>query len=244
MLPDLTQSSLLVAPQLLGLILRRTLEGTGEVLEGRIVEVEAYLGEIDRAAHSYRRHRSARNESMYGRAGLAYVYFTYGMHHCINIVCAHENTPQAVLLRALEPISGLEAMQKARKRSNRGPKRAQARWHDHELCAGPGRICQAMRINRVHDGVDLLDPCAPIRLIAPGAIDNLGKDGKLGQRIMVGPRIGIDTAGEPWRDRPLRFWLADCRSVSKSRAAGVIWRPKTTIPAWARQKQPAVVPAV
>lgn len=240
MLPDLARSSLLVAPQLLGLHLRRTLEDTGEILEGRIVEVEAYLGEIDAAAHAYRGHRSARNESMYRRAGIAYVYFTYGMHHCINIVCAHEGVPHAVLIRALEPVVGVELMRAARKTARRGARGAQV--PDHRLCAGPGCTCKALRISRDHDGVDLFKPRAPIRLIAPD--DHAGTPSAAAiptRRIMVGPRIGIDAAGPPWRDRPLRYWFADSRAISKSRAAGRLWKEKPVPPAWAGEIPAPVV---
>lgn len=107
-----------LAPALVGMVLVRVLE-SGERLSGRIVETEAYLGVKDRAAHSYGGRRTARNEAMYARAGTAYVYFTYGMHFCVNVVCGREDEPVAVLLRALEPLEGLEAMARNRAAARR-----------------------------------------------------------------------------------------------------------------------------
>jgi DNA-3-methyladenine glycosylase len=121
-----------VARDLLGKVLVRELEG--ETLFGRLVEVEAYLGPDDQAAHSYRGHRSPRNDVMYGEAGRAYVYFTYGMHHCLNFVTREEGTPQAVLARALEPGPGVGR------------------------CAGPGLICRSLNIDRTLNGVHLAPP--------------------------------------------------------------------------------------
>ena len=233
----LASPSLFVAPRLLGMVLRRVDERTGRVIEGQIVEVEAYAGVGDRAAHCYDGHRSPRNEVMYGRAGRAYVYFTYGMHHCMNIVCAHEGDPQAVLIRALEPVAGLDAMHAARHRRGRP-------WQDHELCAGPGRLCQALGIDRTLDGTDLLDAGSPLRLIMPrGHLGRLGKSGGVRPQIRVGPRIGIDSSGPPWRDRPMRFWLAESRSVSKFRAAGRPWSARSPIPGWANSSPTSVVRA-
>src|SRR5262245_61693000 len=102
-----------LAHALLGKKLVRVLQN-GERLAGIIVETEAYVGVIDRASHPFGGRRTPRNESMYGRAGTAYVYFTYGVHHCVNVVCGRENEPVAVLLRALEPVEGLEAMRRLR----------------------------------------------------------------------------------------------------------------------------------
>jgi DNA-3-methyladenine glycosylase len=121
-----------VANDLLGKVLVREIDG--ETLYGRLVEVEAYLGPDDRAAHSYGGHRSPRNEVMYGEAGHAYVYFTYGMHHCLNFVTREEGLPQAVLARALEPGPGVGR------------------------CAGPGLICRSLGIDRNLNGVELAPP--------------------------------------------------------------------------------------
>ena len=121
-----------VARDLLGKVLVR--ENGAEPMWGRLVEVEAYLGPEDQAAHSFGGRRSPRNEVMYGRAGNAYVYFTYGMHHCLNFVTREEGVPQAVLIRALEP----------------GP------WMGR--CAGPGLICRSLEIDRTLNGAALVPP--------------------------------------------------------------------------------------
>src|SRR5690606_2172802 len=109
---------------------------------GLIVEVEAYLGVPDKAAHTSGGRRTPRNESMWGVGGRAYVYFTYGMHHCLNVVVGEAGHPVAVLLRALEPTQGLDAMRRRRPRARR----------DRDLCSGPGKLCQAMAIDRQLDG--------------------------------------------------------------------------------------------
>ena len=121
-----------VARDLLGKVLVR--EVNGVTLWGRVVEVEAYLGPDDQAAHSFKGHRSPRNDVMFGQAGHAYVYFTYGMHHCLNFVTREEGVPQAVLARALEPGPGLGR------------------------CSGPGLICRALDIDRTVNGVALEPP--------------------------------------------------------------------------------------
>ena len=142
---------------------------------GVIVEVEAYHHE-DPASHGFRG-RTARNASMFGPAGHAYVYRSYGLHWCLNVVCGAEEVADAVLLRALEPTAGIERM---RERRGRGDIRL--------LCAGPGRLCEALGVSRVHDGLPLDEP--PFELLAapdPPA-------------IATAPRIGITRAAElPWR---------------------------------------------
>jgi DNA-3-methyladenine glycosylase len=172
-----------VAPQLVGATL--LVDGVG----GRIVEVEAYDGE-DPAAHGYRG-RTARNASMFGPPGHAYVYRSYGLHWCLNLVCDEEGRAEAVLLRALEPTHGLELM-----RERRGLDDLRL------LCAGPGRLCQALGVTREHDGLPLDAP--PFELHAP----------QEPVEVVTGPRIGISVAVEhPWRyaeagsrflSRPLR----------------------------------------
>jgi DNA-3-methyladenine glycosylase len=158
-----------VAPELIGATL--LVDGVG----GTIVEVEAY-DQDDPASHGFRG-LTARTASMFGSPGHAYVYRSYGIHWCLNLVCAEEGRSEAALVRALEPTAGLEAM-----RDRRGLEAARA------LCSGPGKLCQALGITRVFDGFPLDEP--PFKLIA--------RQGE--PPLVVGPRIGITRAVEqPWR---------------------------------------------
>lgn len=177
-----------VAPQLLNRLLV-----VGERV-GRIVEVEAYGGEDDPASHAYRG-ATARNASMFGKPGLLYVYFTYGMHWCANVVTGAIGDGQAVLIRALAPVEGIDAMRSARP----------AARHDRELCSGPARLCAALGIDGRHDGVDLLDDGSPVRLVDDGVRAPL--------KVGVTERIGIRRAA----DRPWRWYVADDVNVSKLR---------------------------
>lgn len=172
--------ALSVAPELLGLILvHKTAEGT---TAGIITEVEAYVGPEDRACHAYNGRRTKRNEVMYGPPGFSYVYFTYGMHYCFNVVVAQEEVPHAVLVRSLEPVFGIELMLKRRR--GKLP-----------LTKGPGRLCQAMGIGRQENGKDLVN--------GDLFIGYPPKDLRLSFEITRTPRIGIDYAKEakyyPWR---------------------------------------------
>jgi DNA-3-methyladenine glycosylase len=169
-----------VAPELIGATL--LVDGVG----GTIVEVEAYDHE-DPAAHGFGG-RTARNASMFGPPGHAYVYRSYGIHWCLNFVCEGVGVASAVLIRALEPTAGIPAMQKRRKLGD-----------VRLLCAGPGRLCEALGVTRAHDGLALGAP--PFRLIArPQAA-----------ALAVGPRIGISKAmAKPWR-----YGLAGSRYLSK-----------------------------
>jgi DNA-3-methyladenine glycosylase len=158
-----------VAPELIGATL--LVGGVG----GTIVEVEAY-DQDDPASHGFRG-RTARTASMFGPPGHAYVYRSYGIHWCLNLVCAEEGRSEAALVRALEPTTGVEAM-----RERRGLEAERA------LCSGPGKLCQALGITRVLDGVPLDEP--PFELLAREAEPPL----------VIGPRIGITRAAEqPWR---------------------------------------------
>jgi len=174
------RDTLAVARGLLGQQLVRLLEG--ERLSGRIVEVEAYVGETDRACHAACG-RTARNAVMYGPPGHAYVYFIYGMHHCLNVVTADEGFPAAVLIRALEPVEGLATMRLLR----------QGR-PDRELTSGPAKLCQALAIDRTFNGLDL---CAdgPLFIEAGPPVDDAD--------VETGPRVGVrgDEAAltAPWR---------------------------------------------
>jgi len=158
-----------VAPELIGATL--LVDGVG----GTIVEVEAY-DQDDPASHGYRG-RTARTASMFGPPGVAYVYRSYGIHWCLNLVCAKEGRAEAALVRALEPTTGVDAM-----RERRGLEAPRA------LCSGPGKLCQALGITRSFDGLPLDEP--PFALLARESEPPLA----------VGPRIGITRAVEhPWR---------------------------------------------
>lgn len=187
-----------LAPALLGQVLVRMLNGRR--LAGRIVETEAYMGALDLAAHTAGGRRTPRNEVMYGPAGHAYVYFTYGMHHCFNIVSGHVGEGVAVLIRALEPLEGLEEM-----RALRLGARSRA-LRDRDLASGPAKLCQAMRIDRRQNGLDL---CESGELFLERAAWRPGP----GEAVVVGPRIGIGYAGD-WVDRPLRWRVAGNPHVS------------------------------
>lgn len=185
-----------VARALLGCVLWRRLEH-GELLSARIVETEAYLGANDMASHARRGLRSPRNESMYAEGGTAYVYFTYGMHWCLNVVTQEADIAEAILLRAAEPLRGIEAMRERRPKAKK----------DHELMNGPGKICMAMDIDRTLDGQSLRGETLWLteRDIAIADTD-----------IAVSPRVGIDNSGDAasW---PLRFFLRGNRNVSAHR---------------------------
>ncbi len=158
---------------------------------GRIVEVEAYRGPEDRAAHSSRG-RTARNAVMFGPPGHLYVYLIYGLHHCLNVVTGPGDKPEAVLIRALEIDEGAD-LALARRR---------ARVPAHRLAAGPGNVGRALGVDRSLNGADLLR--GPIRVEPRAARPS---------RVQRGPRIGVEYAGD-WATRPLRFWIADDRHVS------------------------------
>lgn len=196
-----------LARRLLGRVLVRVLDD-GTVLAGRIVETEAYLGVRDAASHAYRGRRTARNEAMYAGPGTAYVYFTYGMHYCMNVVCGREGAPAAVLLRALEPLEGLETMRALRWVHPGKAGRAVRHASDRMLCSGPARLCQAMAIGRGLNGMDLTDQ-GELYIAEPGA----SAPNRLGP-VLRAPRIGIGYAGE-WAHAPLRFLLADSHHVSR-----------------------------
>lgn len=182
----LEASAEVVAPRLLGCILERELEG--QPVCGRIVETEAY-DQTDAASHSYRG-RTPRTDVMFGPSGRAYVYFTYGMHYCMNIVCGPEEYGSAVLIRALEPLEGLEIM--ARNRGGRS---------GGELMNGPAKLCQALRIDKAFNGHDLRRQ--PLRLVVQAAVAP--------EQVIQTTRIGISRAqAMPWR-----FYLQGNAYVSR-----------------------------
>lgn len=216
----LVQSDYAVGPEalarrLLGRLLVR-IDADGARRSGRIVETEAYLGVVDRAAHSFAGRRTPRVEPMYGPPGLAYVYFTYGMHHCFNVVCGETDEPVAVLVRALEPLEGLDAMRESRsRRRGRGgalvPARSKTRaLPDHELCRGPANVCRALEVDRELSGLDLT---SDERLwIEAGALTRAEE-----RSVETTPRIGVAYAGA-WAKRPLRWVVAASASASGPRA--------------------------
>jgi DNA-3-methyladenine glycosylase len=169
----------------------------GTRVAGIIVETEAYRGPADRASHAYGGRRTRRTETMYRVGGTAYVYFVYGMHHQFNVVTGVAEVPHAVLVRALEPTEGVALMRERRRGAT-----------DRELTSGPGKLCQALGIDRALDAADLLGPQVwiergerPLPLAA----------------IARGPRVGIDYA-EKWAAMPWRFWIRENAFVSRAGA--------------------------
>jgi DNA-3-methyladenine glycosylase len=193
-----TRKTLEVARELLGKYLVRRIEGTE--LIGKIVEVEAYLGPKDKAAHSYGGRRTERNEVMYGEAGHAYVFVIYGMYNCMNVITEGINIPQGVLLRALEPISGQEDM--AQCRYSKSYKDLSKRELIN-MSNGPGKLCMALSINRKHNGEDL---CGDNIYIIEG-------ESKQDFEVVESKRINIDYAEEA-KDYLWRFYIKDNKYVS------------------------------
>lgn len=186
-----------MARALLGARLVRVLDDASR-LSGIIVETEAYLGVKDRACHSYGGRRTPRVEAMYGKPGLAYVFFTYGMHHCFNVVCGRKGEPVAVLVRALEPVEGLDVMRRLRGR----------RCEDRELCSGPARLCMALGITLRDNGVDLVSD--PNLFIEHDSTRTVPAD-----CVVAGPRIGVQYAAQGgWSEAPLRFYVGGNPHVS------------------------------
>ena len=186
------QDTVELARKLLGcLLVHRTTDG---VAGGMIVETEAYVGAVDKACHAYQ-NRSERTEIMYHDGGYAYVYFIYGMHYCFNVVTGPRGEGNAVLIRALEPVLGLDLMQR-----RRNTKLLQ------NLCSGPGKVCQAMGITKNEYGTDLCSENSPLRLIRYRHIPD--------QMIASSPRINVAYAEEAvaW---PWRFYVKDNSYVSK-----------------------------
>jgi DNA-3-methyladenine glycosylase len=182
----------------------------GQELAGIIVETEAYLGVRDKAAHTFGGRRTQRNASMWADGGHAYVYFTYGMHHCVNVVAGEIDQPVAVLIRALQPVAGLEQMQQLR-RQRRRPNAATGAnrvppMSPCDLCSGPAKLTVALGIDRSCDGIDLVEDT---RLY----IERMRLRAFAASRIAVTPRIGIGYA-EQWTDKPLRFVLKTSPPIS------------------------------
>ncbi len=225
----LQRPTLEVASALLGWRLIRD-DGGGR-REARIVEVEAYIGEGDRASHA-RFGPTARNAVMYGPPGRAYVYLVYGMHDCLNIVTESGGSPAALLVRAVEPLEGADRMRLAiahrrsarrrhpaplakvqaakQSRPEAGPQRL---LPTSRIASGPGLVCAAFDLDRTLTGADLFDPAAPIRLAPP-----LADEPPIA--IATGPRVGIGYAGEPWTSVAWRFAIDGNPAVSRPRIDG------------------------
>jgi DNA-3-methyladenine glycosylase len=174
---------------------------SGRVTAGRIVEVEGYVGPQDPAAHGYGNHKTERNAALFGPPGTSYVYFIYGMHWCFNAVTEQDGYPAAVLLRALEPVEGIDVMEQRRGISD-----------VRRLCSGPARLCQALGITSTVNGTSLVD--GPVRIGRPGARRRISID--------ACPRIGISKASE-W---PLRFLETGSPWISRPGSGGIAGRKK------------------
>lgn len=200
----LARSSVEVAPELLGCVLEHeTAEGLVAV---ELTEVEAYAGPADPASHAYRG-MTGRNAVMFGPAGHAYVYFTYGMHFCVNVVCERPGAASAVLLRAGRVTDGAELA--AVRRSARASRDTAVRRDpavSRDTARGPARLCQAMGITRAQNGADLCDPSSPLRLRGPA-------EAELTRPVESGPRVGVTAAA----DVPWRYWLSGDPTVSAYR---------------------------
>jgi DNA-3-methyladenine glycosylase len=218
-----------VAPDLLGCVLEHQTEAGLVAVE--LTEVEAYAGASDPASHAYRG-KTARNAVMFGPPGHAYVYFTYGMHFCVNLVCLGNGSASAVLLRAGRIIEGEEL---ARVRRTGGPRGASGGRGDGEsprasgqsarekrvipfrdLARGPARLCQALDIDLSLDGADVCVPDSPLRMRWPDASTTARSAERSAERkVASGPRVGISAAAEvPWR-----FWIEGEPTVSAYRPA-------------------------
>jgi DNA-3-methyladenine glycosylase len=207
----LARPSTEVAPDLLGCVLEH--ETPDGLVAVALTEVEAYAGAADPASHAYRG-RTARNAVMFGPPGFAYVYFTYGMHFCVNVVCMRAGTASAVLLRAGRVVAGEDLARARRGTDSAGSAR--------DLARGPARLCQALGIDRGLDGADLCAPASPLRLRPPlggparrelgGGADATVRSGEK-DLISTGPRVGVREAA----DIPWRFWLGGEPTVSAYR---------------------------
>jgi len=203
---------LAVAPALLGCVLVHDTEDG--VVAVQLAEVEAYRGESDPASHAFRG-ETPRTAVMFGEPGHAYVYFTYGMHFCVNLVCQGPGEAAAVLLRAGQVVEGADLA--AARRGVRGGVRGSVRGGvrggarpaaRRELASGPARLCQALGIGRPQNGADVCDPRGPLRVLAPA-----GFAGLPAASVRSGPRVGVRLGAEDeWR-----FWVAGDGAVSAYR---------------------------
>lgn len=173
--------TLLVARELLGARLVRILDGVK--LTGLIIETEAYVGEEDLACHA-KAGLTKRTAPMYGPPGHAYVYFTYGNHWMLNAVTEREGFPAAVLIRAIQPIEGVEVMMERR--------------HGRDTL-GPGKLCQAMGITKSENNADLTEATSPLRIEAGISVPD--------DSVTIGTRVGLNSVPEPWKSKPWRFLI-------------------------------------
>lgn len=188
-----------IARSLLGKYLARRTDD-GELLVVRITETEGYIGRCDKACHAYGYRRTERTSTMFGPPGHAYIYFVYGMHHCLNFVTEPEGEPSAVLIRGAEPVAGTETIRRLRF----GDKPVTA-YREKNLLNGPGKLCRGLALTKAQNGLDLLGDT----LFVCEAAEDAGLSPALPQgveRICAGPRIGVDYAEEA-KDFPWRFWL-------------------------------------
>lgn len=192
------RDTVLVAKELLGKVL--VTKEMDVVCKGKIVEVEAYMGPEDKAAHSYGGRRTKRVEVMYGEPGFAYVFIIYGLHYCMNTVTREKGVPQAVLIRALEPVEGLDIMSNRRFKKNYDELTKRERIN---LTNGPAKLCAAMNIDKSLNAEDL---CGEIIYIEEGEKENFDTG--------VSKRIGVDYAEEA-KDYPWRFFIEGNAYVSK-----------------------------
>jgi DNA-3-methyladenine glycosylase len=205
----LARPAVQVAPELLGCVLEH--ETSAGLVAVELTETEAYAGRSDPASHAFRG-QTPRNAVMFGPPGHAYVYFTYGMHFCVNMVCLlSDGSASAVLLRAGAIIAG-EDLARAR-RTRRKPGADGPPIASRDLARGPARLCQALDIDRSLDGADVCVPGSPLRLRSRSADPAASTAVRSGQ-IVSGPRVGVSSAaGVPWR-----FWVAGDPTVSAYRA--------------------------
>jgi DNA-3-methyladenine glycosylase len=170
--------------------------------------VEAYIGQEDLASHA-RAGRTARNAIMFGSPGVAYVYLVYGMHHCLNVVTEAAGRPAALLIRAVEPVSGVDAMRAARLDATRAEGSGRDRIESlpvSRLAAGPGLVCAAFSIDRSQNEIDLCNPASELRLEMATHDEALP--------VATGPRIGISYAPEPWLSMPWRYFVRTSAALS------------------------------
>jgi len=175
--------TLVVARELLGAVLVRVENGVR--ISGRITETEAYIGESDLGCHA-KAGKTPRTATMYGEPGKAYVYFNYGVHWMLNAVTEQEGFPAAVLIRAIEPLEGMEII------ASRRGKQPRAKWTN-----GPGKLAQALGINKSFNGIDLCSQESALWIERGERISD--------ERVIVTPRVGLNNVPEPWKSKPWRF---------------------------------------